>query len=291
MGVVIVTSFAAISELYDAAKHNFYYGLLPTNSQNIYLDDGPSGEKGWLNSSMVGVPKIECIADTGEPIQTTTTTGDIEEITVYLADKDQEIYCVDTSLNSIRNSWGSQYKNIKVGEDSEKELTLSIWDEYGIKHDTKVVIKPLARANAEKNEIPIAVITTQPSLENRTFFETDLLTVFGTSSSPIPGGSLDAYEWEMVDIGYENNKKVTKTYRFHENRINSSNQLIKTNPDYKFFNLQVMSEELANLNDRYNNNTNELSNMQIGADPSGTRYLRLRVHSTGCSNSDKCWSD
>ena len=291
IGMVIVTSFTAISELYDAAKHNFYYGLLPTNSQNVYLPDGPNGEKGWLNSDMVGVPQIECVADTGEPVQIPTATGEIEDITVYLADKDQEIYCVDTSLNSVRNSWGSQYKNVKIGDDGEKELTLSIWDEYGIKHDTKVIIKPLARANAEKNEIPIAVITTQPPVENRTFFETDSISVFGTSSSPIPGGSIDAYEWEFVDIGYEDNKKVTKTYRFHEDRISSSNGLIKYNPDYKYFNFLVTSEEMADINERYENNITELSNMQIGAAPSGTRYLRLRVHSTGCSNTDKCWSD
>lgn len=285
LGMVIVTSFTAASELYDAARHNFYYGLLPTNNQNIELPLGPNGEKGWFNEDYLGVPKIECSANEIVP-PTIEYDDEGREIKVYEVEQDQEIYCTDVSENSVRNNWGAKYKNTVIGSNEDKKLELSVWDEFGIKHTTYVILRPLSRTVNGQVEKPIAVITTQPASDYKTFLENDVINVSGTSSTPLAGGIIDAYEWEIVDVGYEDNKRTTRTYTLY---TGVSNTLISPSPSYKNIAFTVIGDEQYNLDERQEFNQSHSTAGFLGSSPTGTRYVRLRVHSTAGSKSE--WSD
>lgn len=268
--LVIIASFAGTSKLYDAARHNFYYTVLPTNTSNIDLPKGPNGENGWYNDDNIGKAKIECSANT---ITTPTPIFDDngDEVLVYETDQDQEIFCTDVSINGSRNSWGSKYKTIKLNGNGEQKVELTVWDDYGIKHSTYVIIKPKGRSIASRADVPIAIITTQPETLNMTFLDTDIVNVFGTNSTPLQGYSIEQYQWQIVDVGTIKGKRVSETYDL-EKSLSS-------------LDVRISDGEGFGIQERKESNIKTDSTIYFGASPTATRYIRLRVKSGGK------WSD
>lgn len=258
-------------ELYDASKHNFYYGLLPTNQQNIDLPTGPAGQQGFFQEAYLG--KISLVCEVEQKVEKTDENGN--KYFEYYVEAGQTIYCYDNSINASRNNWSSKYKEFTLSYGAEEKVNLSIWDEYGIRYSTYAVIKTLERADGEGGNFtkPIANLIINP--ESKRYSIGDIINASAAGSLGLnrDSASIDEYEWKISDIymGYENEGDEKKK------------KLIKVDPlpgtqSSQNVTIKVLGE--SEIEDRARGTTTEISNS-----PSGTRYIRLRVRS------GDVWSD
>lgn len=271
LGLLGIVVGVGTSELYKAAKHNFYYGLLPTNQQNIDLPRGPNGEHGMYVEDYLGEVDLVCeIANkVGIPDPADPTKILYYE---YYVEAGQQVYCFDNSRNTVRNNWSKKYQEITLSPGEQRNIELIVWDEYGIKYSANAVIKTLGSADASDPEAatknqrkPIANIVLNPDAAR--YGAGSIINVSAASSRGLNGAGIEEYHWKISDVYLdEDNKKMTK---------------VEDLPDTEHaVNVTVKITEDNDIEGRERGLTTEIS-----SEPKANRYIRLRVKSNGV------WSD
>lgn len=262
LGIIVGT---CSYQLYKSSKHNFYYGLLPTNQQNIDLPKGPDGQNGWFNDAYSG--QVALVCEIENKIERVDDEGFVYY--EYIVEAGQEVYCYDNSVNAVRNSWSKKYQEFSLSYNETKTLPLTIWDEYGVKYSTYAVITTNPREIETVAEKPIAKIMLNP--EDDRYAEGDMINASASASQGYKGQPITDYEWKISDIymGKKNpdDEKEVRLVQDDELGVNTANVTVK-----------VVYE--PNIESRARGTLTEVS-----VYPKGTRYIRLRVKSGGI------WSD
>ena len=208
LGLLGIVVGYGTTQLYEASRHNFYYGVLSTNQQDIKLPEGPDGVHGNYDTNLLGKAELIC--------EISNVEDSNAETIVYYVEPGQEVYCYDNSINALRNNWSKKYVEFSLAKNETKELSLTIWDSYGISYTDKAIIKTIQSNSIDFSDTmskPIANIVLNP--QEAQYGNGSIINVSSAGSLGLNRDkeSISAYQWRIVDVylAEDGITKLTKT--------------------------------------------------------------------------------